>query len=155
MTTTSQVTWLQSMNYSRLEQPKFKRLSLRLLKVSRHRSLVEGVSVISVMCSYLLAPWRYSSCITLAASHIPLFVRFRDEFLQGGVGSPTPNPPTWRARVSLIVWHLPRNLTGMGGPTSSYAAADIALEFIGAHKPLTQQRSAFDKVEIPSRGNVF
>jgi hypothetical protein len=23
----------------------------------------------------------------------------------------------------------------MGGPTSSYAAADIALEFIGAHKP--------------------
>jgi hypothetical protein len=39
----------------------------------------------------------------------------------------------------------------MGGPTSSYAAA-IALEFIGAHKPLTQQQSAFDKVEIPFRG---
>jgi hypothetical protein len=39
----------------------------------------------------------------------------------------------------------------MGGPTSSYAAAGIALEFIVAHKPLTQQQSAFDKVEI-SRG---
>jgi hypothetical protein len=35
----------------------------------------------------------------------------------------------------------------MGGPTSSYAAAGIALEFIGAHKPLTQQQSAFDKVD--------
>jgi hypothetical protein len=40
----------------------------------------------------------------------------------------------------------------MGGPTSSYAAAGIAFEFIGAHKPLTEQQSDFDKVEIPSRG---
>jgi hypothetical protein len=39
----------------------------------------------------------------------------------------------------------------MGGPTSSYAASGIALEFIGAHKPLIQQQSAFDKVEIPSK----
>jgi hypothetical protein len=83
-----------------------------------------------------LTPWHYSSCRTLAASHIPLYVRFRDnEFLQGGVVSPTPNPPTWRTRVSFLVWHLPRNLSGMAGPTSSYAAAGIALEFIGAHKP--------------------
>jgi hypothetical protein len=43
-------------------------------------------------------------------------------------------PPTWRTRVSLLVWRLPRNLSGMGGPTSSYAAAGIALEFIGTHK---------------------
>jgi hypothetical protein len=37
------------------------------------------------------------------------------------------------------------------------AAAGIALEFIGAHKPLTHQKRAFDKVEIPSRetGNVI
>jgi hypothetical protein len=40
----------------------------------------------------------------------------------------------------------------MGGPTSSYAAVGVALEFIGSHKLLTQQQSAFDKVEIPSRG---
>jgi hypothetical protein len=40
----------------------------------------------------------------------------------------------------------------MGGPTSSYAAAGIAFEFIGAHKPLTKQQSAFNKVEIPGRG---
>jgi hypothetical protein len=51
-----------------------------------------------------------------------LYVRFHDsKFLQGGVVSPTPNPPTWRTRVSLLVWHLSRNLSGMGGPTSSYA----------------------------------
>jgi hypothetical protein len=66
---------------------------------------------------------------------LPLFVRFCEEFLQGRVVSPTPNPPTWRTRVSLLVWHLPRNLSGMGGPTSSYAAASIAFEIIGAHKP--------------------
>jgi hypothetical protein len=29
-------------------------------------------------------------------------------------------------RVSLLVWHLPVNLSVMGGPTSSYAAADKA-----------------------------
>jgi hypothetical protein len=40
----------------------------------------------------------------------------------------------------------------MGDPTSSYAAVGIAFQFIGAHKPLTQQQSAFDKVKIPWRG---
>jgi hypothetical protein len=103
---------------------------------------------------------RCSTCILRGTTvlvelwppHI-FYARFRDsKFVQDGVVSPTPKPPTWRTRVSLLVWHLPRNLTGMGGPTSSYAAAGMALEFIGAHKPLTQQRSAFDKVEIPSRG---
>jgi hypothetical protein len=39
----------------------------------------------------------------------------------------------------------------MDGPTSSYAAPGIALEFTGAHKLLFQQQSALDKVEIPSR----
>jgi hypothetical protein len=33
----------------------------------------------------------------------------------------------------------------MGGRTSSYAVAGIVLEFTAAHKPLTQQQSAFDK----------
>jgi hypothetical protein len=73
--------------------------------------------------------------VELWPPHI-LYVRFHDnEFLQCGVISPMPNPPTWRTRVPLLVWHLPRNLSGMGGPACSYAAADIALEFIGAHKP--------------------
>jgi hypothetical protein len=50
------------------------------------------------------------------------------------VGSSAP-PPTWRARVSLLVWHLLWNLSGMGGPTSNYAAAGTASELNGAHKP--------------------
>jgi hypothetical protein len=96
-----------------------------------------------VIAVTILTPWRYSSCRTLAASYIPLYVRFRDEFLQRGIVSPTPNPPTWRTRVSLLVWHLPRNLSGMGGPTSSYAAAGIALEFIVVHKPPHPARKCF------------
>jgi hypothetical protein len=37
--------------------------------------------------------------------------------------------------VFHFVWHLPFDLFGLGGPTSSYATADIALRVIGAHKP--------------------
>jgi hypothetical protein len=36
-------------------------------------------------------------------------------------------PPTWRTRVSLFVWLLPLDLSGMGDSTSSYATAGIAL----------------------------
>jgi hypothetical protein len=35
--------------------------------------------------------------------------------------------PTWRTRVSLFVWLLPLDLSGMGDPTSSYATAGIVL----------------------------
>ena len=35
--------------------------------------------------------------------------------------------PTWRVRVSLFVWVLSFDLSGKGGPTSSYATAGIAL----------------------------
>jgi hypothetical protein len=37
-------------------------------------------------------------------------------------------------RVSLFVWLLPLDLTGKGGPTSSYATAGIALRVSGALK---------------------
>ena len=30
-----------------------------------------------------------------------------------------PNPPTWRARLSLFVWVITLDLSGTGGPTSS------------------------------------
>jgi hypothetical protein len=36
-------------------------------------------------------------------------------------------PPTWRTRVYLLILDLPRNLSGVGGLTSSYAAAGLAL----------------------------
>jgi hypothetical protein len=50
-------------------------------------------------------------------------------------------------RVSLFVWLLPLDLTGKGGPTSSYATAIIALRVSGALKPYHH-----DKVEIPFVG---
>jgi hypothetical protein len=43
--------------------------------------------------------------------------------------------PTWRTRVSLFVWLLPLDLSGMGASTSSYATAGIALRVSGALKP--------------------
>jgi hypothetical protein len=43
--------------------------------------------------------------------------------------------PTWRTRVSLFVWLLPLDLSGMGAPTSSYATAGIALRVSGVLKP--------------------
>jgi hypothetical protein len=51
------------------------------------------------------------------------------------VGSSAPCQTPNLEDQGILLWRLPRNLSGMGGPTSSYAAASIALQFIGAHKP--------------------
>ena len=48
---------------------------------------------------------------------------------------PHVQPPTWRTRVSLFIWVIALNLSGMGGPTSSCAAAIIALRIIWPYKP--------------------
>jgi hypothetical protein len=52
--------------------------------------------------------------------------------------------------VSLFVWPLPHDLSGMYDPTSSYATAGIALRVSGALKP-----HHHDKVETPSVGNFI
>jgi hypothetical protein len=49
--------------------------------------------------------------------------------------------------VSLFVWLLPLDLSGMGASTSSYATAGIALRVSGALKP-----HHHDKVETSSVG---
>jgi len=51
-------------------------------------------------------------------------------FFQCAVTSHTPNPLLWRTGVSLLVWVITFNLSGKGGPTSSYATAGIALRII-------------------------
>jgi hypothetical protein len=58
-------------------------------------------------------------------------------------------PLTWRTRVSLFVWLLLLDLSGMGAPTSSYATAGIALRVSGALK-----LHHHDKVETPSVGDT-
>jgi hypothetical protein len=44
-----------------------------------------------------------------------------------GLSAPTPNLET---RVSLFVWIIAFDLSGMGGPASSYATTGIALRII-------------------------
>jgi hypothetical protein len=99
-------------------------------------------------------PWRYRSCRTLAASHILCEVSWQQIFTGWGC-QPRAQPPTWRTRVSLLIWHLPRNLSAMDGPTSSYAAAGIALEFIGAHKPPHTATQCFRQGGDTIKGDLF
>jgi hypothetical protein len=48
-----------------------------------------------------------------------------------GVGlHPYAQPPTWRTRVSLFVWVITFDLSGLGVPASSYATAGLALRII-------------------------
>jgi hypothetical protein len=58
---------------------------------------------------------------------------------------PHAQPPTWRARVSLFVWIITFDLSGMGDPTSSYATAGITLRIIWPRKPYH-----YVKVGIPT-----
>jgi len=48
---------------------------------------------------------------------------------------PSTQPPTWRTSVSLFIWVLSFDLSGKGGPTSSYATAGVALWIIAPLKP--------------------
>jgi hypothetical protein len=52
--------------------------------------------------------------------------------------------------ASLFVWLLPLDLSGLGGPTSSYTTAGIDLRASGALKPNHR-----DKVWIASLGIVI
>jgi hypothetical protein len=54
--------------------------------------------------------------------------------------------------VSVFVWVLSFELSGKGGPTSSYATAGIALWIITPCKPPYPAKDAFVKVEIPQGG---
>jgi hypothetical protein len=77
------------------------------------------------------------------------FLRISEQFNFYGVRLSASRPtPTWRTRVSFFVWLLPLDLSGLGGPTSSYATADIALRVSGSLKP-----HHHNKVGIASVGN--
>ena len=48
-----------------------------------------------------------------------------------GIGlKPNAQTPTWRTRVPLLVWVIAFDLSGMEGPTNSYATASIAFRII-------------------------
>ena len=54
--------------------------------------------------------------------------------------NPTPQPPTWRTRVSLIVWSFLFGLSGLGDPAGSQATAGMARRGIKTLKPPTTTR---------------
>jgi hypothetical protein len=69
------------------------------------------------------------------------------KFFQGAVAGRTPNPLPRRTGVSLLVWVIPFDLSGKGGPTSSNATTGIALRIIWPLKP-----SHYFKAQTPSGG---
>jgi hypothetical protein len=73
-----------------------------------------------------IGPWPPLS----SSLHSRLDSRFRDTFFKVRGRQPLAQPPTWRSRVCLLVWIIPFDLSGMGGPTGSYATAGIALRVI-------------------------
>jgi len=66
---------------------------------------------------------------------LPLLGSWTMLFFPGWGCYPHAQPPAWRTRVSLLVWALPFDLSGMAGPTNSYATAGIALRVTESHKP--------------------
>jgi hypothetical protein len=52
--------------------------------------------------------------------------------------------------VSLFVWNLTLDRSGLGDPASSYATVSLALGFVETSKP-----HHLDKVETPLVGKVF
>jgi hypothetical protein len=58
-------------------------------------------------------------------------LRFSEHKFSPGVGfQPHAQPPAWRTRVSLFVWAITFDLSGLGDPASSYATAGLALWII-------------------------
>jgi hypothetical protein len=72
---------------------------------------------------------RYRALASLIKPfHSRLNSRVRDTKILTVRGrQPLAQPRTWRNKVSHLVWIIPFDLSGTGGPTSSYATAGIAL----------------------------
>jgi hypothetical protein len=89
----------------------------------------------------------FSHCMPISGRNFNCIVFSKKIFFTGLVCQPNAQLPTWRARVSLSVWNLTVDLSGLGDPVSSYATASISLEIIGARKP-----HLHDKAETPPGG---
>jgi hypothetical protein len=55
-------------------------------------------------------------------------------------------PPTWRTRVSHLIWVITFDLSGSGGPTSSYTTVSVAL------RNIWPKNHHYVKVGTPSGG---
>jgi hypothetical protein len=86
-----------------------------------------------------------------------LIVAFRNKLFFYGVGfQPHVHPPTWRTRVSLLVWVTPLDLSGMGGPTSSirYRQHSSRVHVTTQALPLRQSRDTFgERIKLKTTQN--
>jgi hypothetical protein len=81
-------------------------------------------------------PQNYSPFFTVVGPSGYSFFGFLNNLIFTVWGhQPHVQPPAWRTSVSLFVWLLPLDLSGLGGSTSSYTTASIALRVSGALKP--------------------
>ena len=69
-----------------------------------------------------------------------------------GVLAHRPNPQPGGTGYPFFVWVLSFDLSGKGGPTSSYATAGIAVWIIAPRKLPYPAKDAFVKVEILQGG---
>ena len=78
-------------------------------------------------------------------------LKFLERKFFSGVGSyPHAQPPSWRARMSLFVWVITFDLSGLRDPASSYVTASLALRIIWPHEP-----HHYVKVGTPSGGLIY
>ena len=93
-------------------------------------------------------PFPCSQVVVCLSIPSEAFLRFSEHsffFFSGWGRHPHTQPPTWRTRVSLFVWAITFDLSGLGDPASNYTTAGLALRIVWPHKPYH-----FVKVETPS-----
>ena len=81
---------------------------------------------------FLSLSFFYSPFWTIASSTLSIFLV--EHIFMGWGCQPHPQPPTWRTSVSLYVWVVAFDLSGMVRPASSYATTNIPLRIISPRK---------------------
>jgi hypothetical protein len=77
---------------------------------------LQPVSTAFYACQWALQPWVN---LGLLYNQSPLLDFWTKLFFTGWGCNPHAQPSSWRTWVSLLVWTLPFDLTGMGGPAGS------------------------------------
>jgi hypothetical protein len=91
-----------------------------LFSILRLRSSVPYVDVLQITLGRLRCFHPVSNFRSFSTEH----------FFMGWGCQPHTQPPTWRTRVSLFVWVITSDLSGMGCSISSYGNASIALRIV-------------------------